>query len=91
MTYLVDQGRLLSNFSVTEFDSLQEVVLSIAPSMCEYYLNDLIQFCDSSVYLNKNNIQQTINVDSYSIYLDYDSQIYIESTNSDDLETQSLW
>ena len=91
MIYLVDQNRLLSIFNVTKFDALQNAISTIAPSMCEYYLNDLINICESNIYLNKSNIQQIINLDSYNIYIDYDLQTYIESIKSDDIQTESLW
>jgi hypothetical protein len=88
---LIEQNRLLSIFNINSFDKLQEAIYNLAPSMCEYYLNDLI-LVSTSEYLNKTNIQQTINLDIYDIHIDYNSQVYIESTkNYDDTETQSLW
>ncbi|MCK5294238.1 MAG: hypothetical protein KAJ49_06255 [Arcobacteraceae bacterium] len=90
MTYLVDNGRLLSTFNVNHFDLLHDAISCVAPSMCEYYLNDLI-ISSIDTYLNKNNIEQSINIDLYNIHIDYDSNIYIESLNSDDTQTESLW
>lgn len=65
----------------------------MAPSMVEYYLSDLSNGNDDA-YLNKRNIQDTINIGEYSLYLDYDEEVYLEiedTLSADDYETGSLW
>ncbi len=69
------------------------MVNSMAPSMVEYYLSDLSNGNDDA-YLNKRNIQDTINIGEYSLYLDYDEEVYLEiedTLSADDYETGSLW
>lgn len=64
----------------------------MAPSMCEYYLNDLTTLSEENSYLNRSNIQQTIYTDMYNIHLDYNFNIYIETLiNDNQYETESLW
>lgn len=65
----------------------------MAPSMVEYYLSDLASSSDfTESYINKTNIQQTIFLEDYSLYIDYNNDVYLEFTQKDDeYETQSLW
>jgi hypothetical protein len=88
----LDQNSLFSTFNVTCFQELEEGIQSIAPSMVEYHLSDLSSTDTESIYINKSNIQQTIYLDQYSIYLDYEDSIYLEFIEKDDeYETESLW
>jgi len=93
LIYLVDQEQLLMIFDVSSFDLLEDAIFNTPPSMSEYYLNDAIMNLDNTSYLNKNNIQQTIQLDSYNIFIDYDCNTYIEKLHSDvvDEYTESLW
>ncbi len=92
MILLLNKNSLYSTFGVDSFDLLDQSINSMAPSMVEYYLSDLSSGNDDA-YLNKRNIQNSISIGDYSIYLDYDDEIYleIEDTQSDDIETASLW
>lgn len=64
----------------------------MAPSMVEYYLSDLSLSSDNNTYINRSNIQQTISLDEYSLYLDYSEDIYMEFIKKEDqYETDSLW
>ena len=92
MILLLNKNSLYSTFGVDCFDSLDQSINGMAPSMVEYYLSDLSSGNDDA-YLNKRNIQNSINVGEYSIYLDYDDEIYleIEDAQADDFETASLW
>ena len=91
MTYLVEPNKLFSIFTISKFEELHNAIFNIAPSMSEYYLNDLITYSES-VSLNRHNIEQSINIDNFILHIDYDSNTYIESLKSeDDYETQSLW
>ena len=92
MILALNKGSLYSTFGVSDFNSLNHSINSMAPSMVEYYLSDLSNGNDDA-YLNKRNIQDSINIGDYSIYLDYDDEIYLEIENyiNDDLETGSLW
>lgn len=92
MILLLNKSSLFSTFGVEDFNSLDISINSMAPSMVEYYLSDLSNGNDDT-YLNKRNIQNSINIGDYSLYLDYDNEIYleIEDDREDDYETGSLW
>lgn len=92
MILLLNKNSLYSTFGVDSFDLLDQSINNMAPSMVEYYLSDLSNGNDDA-YLNKRNIQHSISVGEYSIYLDYDEEIYleIEDSTADDYETGSLW
>ena len=92
MLLLLNKNSLYSTFGVSDFSSLDENIHSMAPSMVEYYLSDLSNG-NEDTYLNRRNIQNTINIGDYSIYLDYDEEVYLEIENiaEDDYETTSLW
>lgn len=93
MTLLLNKTSLFTTFGVDSFSSLDNMVNSMAPSMVEYYLSDLSNGNDDA-YLNKRNIQDTINIGEYSLYLDYDDEVYLEiddAISNDDYETGSLW
>jgi hypothetical protein len=92
MVLILNKASLYSTFGVEDFISLDVVINNMAPSMVEYYLSDL-SHGNNDIYLNKRNIQSTINIGDYSLYLDYDDEIYIEIEDSveDEYETGSLW
>ena len=92
MILLLDKNSLFSSFGVDSFESLDIAVNNIAPSMAEYYLSNLSQGGDD-VYLNKRDIQNSINIGDFSLYLDYDEDVYLEmeDLNTQEVETGSLW
>lgn len=64
----------------------------MAPSMVEYYLSNLASDTNESSYINKSNIQDSILLDEYSLYYDYNSDIYLEFIEKENsYETESLW
>jgi len=92
LIYLDNNQNIYSIFNITAFNQLNNAVFNISPSMCEYYINDLLQSLNTNTVFNKSNIQDSVNLDSYTIYLDYDENIYIEENSSEnEYETQSLW
>lgn len=93
MIIQLDTTSLFNIFRVSYFDELESQIQLIAPSMVEYHLNDLVDSStNESVYINKANIQQTISLDQYSLYLDYEDFIYLEFFEKDDTyNTESLW
>ena len=93
MMLLLNKNSLYSTFGVNDFDSLESAVSSMAPSMVEYYLSDLSSGNDDS-YLNRRNIQKSLDIGEYSLYIDYDNEVYLEidaAVSNDDFETGSLW
>ena len=92
MTILLDKYNLFSTFNVENFDQLESSFDTISPSMAEYYLSDLASITTLDNYLNKSNIQKSLFIDSYSLYLDYNDDIYLEIIKKDNIEdTLSLW
>jgi hypothetical protein len=87
----LDTNRLYSTFSVDNFTQLENSFDSLAPSMVDYYLTSLKE--DDEVYINKNKVQNTIYLDDYTIYLDYEDNTYLELSVSidDEYSTGSLW
>lgn len=92
MVLLLNKVSLFSTFGVDSFESLDFSISSMAPSMVEYYLSDLSSGNDDT-YLNKRNVQSIINIGDYSLFLDYNDDIYLEIQDvvEDDYETGSLW
>ncbi|WP_428022933.1 hypothetical protein [Arcobacter sp.] len=91
MILLLNKISLYSTFGVDDFDSLDKTINNMAPSMVEYYLSDLSNGVEN-IYLNKKNIQNSLNIGDFSIYLDYEDEVYLEiNDEKEDLETSSLW
>jgi hypothetical protein len=91
LIYLVDKDNLFRIFNIDNLSLLSQAIDSTAPSMVDYYLFDLIKGLEPTS-LNKFNVETTINIDSFTVYNDYDSNIYIEVLNSnDEFETKSFW
>jgi len=92
LTIQLENNSLFQTFKVSCFDELEQGINNIAPSMVEYYLEDLSSSSNESIYINKSNIQKSILLDQYSLYLDYSDTIYLEKEEKDDTyDTESLW
>jgi len=94
MTILVDKHNLYNTFKVECFNELESSINNTSPSMTEYYLDDLANSSDESMlHLNKTNVEQSILLDNYYIYLDYSQNVFLEINKDmdDELETGSLW
>ena len=92
MIIKLDTDLVYSTFSVDTFEQIEQSAQTMAPSMIEYYLSDLASNFDESLYVNKTDIQNTIYLDEYMLYIDYSDNIYLEFTEkNDNLETESLW
>jgi hypothetical protein len=92
MITLLNKTSLYNTFGVDNFNSIESAVDSMAPSMVEYHLSDLSQYSDD-VYLNKSNVEHSLSIGDYSLYIDYSNNIYLELDNDfiDTHETASLW
>lgn len=91
MLILLNKTSLYNTFGVNTFDELESSINTMAPSMVDYYLSDLCSY-NEETYLNKRNIEKSIVIDDYSIYYDYDENIYLEmSEEINENETASLW
>ncbi len=64
----------------------------MAPSMVEYYLSDLSEYSED-IYLNKKDIENTLSLGDYNLYIDYNDNIYLELDNNQTsvYETASFW
>ena len=92
MTIKLDTNALFQTFKISCFEELEQEIQTIAPSMVEYYLDDLSSSISEPAYINRANIQKTIYLDQYSLYLDYSDSVYLETLEKDDnYDTESLW
>jgi len=92
LIYLDENKEIYSLFKVNIFSELDNAISSIAPSLCEYYLYNLISSLNNNDVLNKSNIQESLNVDNFTLYFAYDNNIYIELIKvEEDYSTSSLW
>jgi len=97
MITLLNKDNLYNTFGVKDFNSLGEAINNMAPSMVEYYLSDLCDYSSindaaNGFYLNRRNIENSINISEYNIYIDYNEDIFLEiEVSEDEYETGSLW
>ncbi|MBD3841687.1 MAG: hypothetical protein IE909_07350 [Campylobacterales bacterium] len=94
MIFQLDKHKLYSLFGVDDFDSIESNIYTMAPSMVEYYLNDLASLSENSYeYLNRSFIQRSIPLDQYTLFLDYNDETFLEITQNQEeqYETLSLW
>ncbi|MCK5111013.1 MAG: hypothetical protein KAQ94_05780 [Arcobacteraceae bacterium] len=93
MTVLIDKSSLYSTFNVSCFDELESSINKLSPSMTEYYLSDIASLNNDSSHLNKTNVQKSLLLDKYYLYLDYSNNVFLEITKDadDEFETGTLW
>ena len=77
MTTLLDKISLYNTFGVDNFNSIEEAINKMAPSMVEYYLSDLSEYSED-IYLNKKDIEISLCIGDYNLYIDYNDNIYLE-------------
>jgi len=91
LVFLLDYQHFCQTFDIESFDQIESKIDTMAPSIVEYYLSDLASTVDSQVTLNHSQIQYKVSIGEYCLMLDYDENIYLEFTESQDDETDSLW
>jgi len=92
LIYLDNNKELFTLLNITSFDNIQGAINNIAPSLLEYHLEQLIDNIENNIILNKHNVQDTINLDKYTLYMDYSDNLYIEvQIIEDEYATASLW
>ena len=86
----INTDSLYNLFRVVDFNLLESAIDSMAPSLVEYHLSSLMGDDDS--YFNKRDIEESISVGNYNLYIDYSKNIYLEELSKmiDD-NTQSFW
>ena len=85
----VNKDSLYNMFGVDNFNLLESALDNMAPSLVEYYLSSLTSNDDS--YFNKRDIEDSISIGDYNLYIDYSKNIYLELNNTIEDSTQSFW
>ncbi|MEA3512426.1 MAG: hypothetical protein U9R37_02395 [Campylobacterota bacterium] len=92
MTIQLDKDQLYSVFNTDNFNNIESTINNMSPSMVEYYLSDLSSYTSEPIYLNRSNIQTTISIGEYFLFLDYNDDVYLEFIEKEDeYETASFW
>lgn len=91
MIALINKDSLYNIFGVKTFQSLEGAIDSMAPSLVEYHLSNLVSYADDT-YLNKRDVEEKVSIGDYNLYIDYSENIYLEvlESNFEDM-TQTLW
>lgn len=92
MTVKVELGAIFAPFCAGSIDELRSQISQMAPSLAEYYLDDLLNSSQTVDFLNKRNVKETIYIDDYQIYICYDDEVFLccEKSNND-LYEESLF
>ncbi|MGB1227096.1 MAG: hypothetical protein ACPG9K_04335 [Poseidonibacter sp.] len=92
MITLLNKLSLYNTFGVDNFNSIEGAINNMAPSMVEYYLSNLSEDSED-IYLNKREIENSLFIGDYSLYIDYNDNIYLELDNNQttNYETASFW
>ncbi|AXX89785.1 hypothetical protein CKA55_11095 [Arcobacter suis] len=85
----VNKDSLFNIFGVKNFELLHSAIDNMAPSLVEYYLSSLTS--DDELYFNKRDIEESIFIGDYSLYIDYSKNIYLELNSTTEEITQSFW
>lgn len=92
MIISVDKDSLFNIFGVSSFNSLEDKIDSMAPSLVEYHLLNFYNYNNDNVYFNKRDVEESVSIGEYNLYFDYNENIYLEVTESNfDDNTQTLW
>lgn len=85
----INKDSLYHMFGVGNFDLLEGAIENMAPSLVEYYLSSLTS--DDDAYFNKRDIEETISIGDYNLYIDYSDNVYLEQNSTIEDSTQSFW
>mgnify|MGYP003457087117 FL=1 len=85
----VDKDSLFNTFGVKNFKLLHSAIDNMAPSLVEYYLSSFTN--DDELYFNKRDIEESISIGDYNLYIDYTKNIYLELNSTTEEITQSFW
>ncbi|OCL82818.1 MULTISPECIES: hypothetical protein [Arcobacteraceae] len=90
----IEKNDIFSLFNIDNFVHLEQSLDEYSPSLAQYHLENFFLNIDEESFLNKREIQNSFNIGDYSIYLDYDDNIYLESLKDsfiDTYQTSSLF
>lgn len=90
MFILVNKDSLYKTFGIEDFKLLEGAVDTMAPSLVEYHLSALSEYCDEA-YFNKRDIENSVSIGGYNLYIDYSENVYLELNSSGDGYTQGFW
>lgn len=90
MITLINKDSLYNIFGVKTFSLLEGAIDTMAPSLVEYYLSDLREYSDEA-YFNKKDVEESITIGDYNLYIDYNENIYLEINSNNDNYTQGFW
>ena len=85
----INKDSLFNMFGVNDFNLLEGALDNMAPSLVEYYLSSLTS--DDELYFNKRDIEESISIGDYNLYIDYTKNIYLELNSTTEEITQSFW
>ena len=89
MIIQVNKDSLYNMFGVDNFNLLENALDNMAPSLVEYYLSSFTS--DDELYFNKRDIEESISIGDYNLYIDYTKNIYLELNSTTEEITQSFW
>ena len=85
----INKDSLFNIFGVKNFELLHSAIDNMAPSLVEYYLSSFTN--DDELYFNKRDIEESISIGDYNLYIDYTKNIYLELNSTTEEITQSFW
>lgn len=92
MIISIDKEHIYNLFGVTDFISLEMAIDIMAPSLLDYHFSDFFKHGEEILFFNKREIENSFYLGNYSLYLDYNENLFLEI---DDLEvddsTSSFW
>lgn len=87
----INPDSLYNLFRIENFELLENTIDNMSPSLAEYYLSGLIDE-NEDTYFNKKDIETSISIGNYNLYIDYNNNVYLEELNKViDETTQSFW
>ena len=92
MIISIDKEHIYNLFGVTDFISLEMAIDIMAPSLLDYHFSDFFKYGEEILFFNKREIENSFYLGNYSLYLDYNENLFLEI---DKLEaedsTSSFW
>ena len=91
MTFQTDKKVFFSLFDAIDFDEFRQNLSSNAPSVSVYFVQSAIALAIEIDFFNKRNASDYLTFDKYQIYLDYNDTIFIEYSNDEYDNEDSLF
>lgn len=91
MIFQADKKVFFDLFDAIDFDEFRQNLSSNAPSISIYFVQNAIALATEIDFLNKRNVSDYLTFDKYQIYLDYNDTIFIEYSNDDYENEDSLF